>query len=390
MSEKFTLMQVASLLASKSETTKKQSETFLKVLFGVIAETLKNGESVKIKNLGTFKVVRVDARKSVSVTDGETLNIPAHNKVVFIPSKTMAEKVNREFSWLTTIELPEESEKSGVEEETIALPVPPEFPVSVAEMQVEIEVNDEKEDSEELGEELEKEFGEIEPVEPFGPVDPDDPEPGQPIEEEDMTSREVNEINESIQMLSKNIEAQSQNFREEARKSRSRSRRAIFCVFILFAALVTGGFFLIYGVLSHRLDRIEKTIGLEEAPEEVTVAVVENNASNSPVAEETAGEDQEAKTDKAVAPTAPSDILAVDKITTTRYLTTMAKEYYGNFNLWPYIYLENEKKLGHPDRIKPGTSIVVPNISKYNVDPSNPKDIEKAKALGVEIYQRFN
>lgn len=67
----------------------------------------------------------------------------------------------------------------------------------------------------------------------------------------------------------------------------------------------------------------------------------------------------------------------------------MAKDHYGNFNLWPYIYEENKAILGHPDRIKPGTQVVVPDLKKYGVDPTNPKDIAKAKRKGVEIYSRY-
>ncbi|MDE6696355.1 MAG: hypothetical protein K2K25_05705, partial [Muribaculaceae bacterium] len=88
-------------------------------------------------------------------------------------------------------------------------------------------------------------------------------------------------------------------------------------------------------------------------------------------------------------PTSPSDPVVYDTISTTRYLTTMAKSHYGNYNLWPYIYEENKSKLGHPDRIRPGTPVVIPKLSKYGVDASNPADIEKAKKMGVEIYSRY-
>ncbi len=78
-----------------------------------------------------------------------------------------------------------------------------------------------------------------------------------------------------------------------------------------------------------------------------------------------------------------------DTITRTRYLTTMAKEHYGNYNLWPYIYEENKSFLGHPDRIRPGTQVVIPDLAKYGVDPKNPADIDRAKRKGVAIYARY-
>ncbi len=92
-----------------------------------------------------------------------------------------------------------------------------------------------------------------------------------------------------------------------------------------------------------------------------------------------------------VVPTQPSDPKPVyDTVTTTHYLTSMAKKYYGNYHLWPYIYKENEKILGHPNRIRPGTKVVIPDLSKYGVDPKNPKDIEKAKNMGAEIYKKYD
>lgn len=93
-----------------------------------------------------------------------------------------------------------------------------------------------------------------------------------------------------------------------------------------------------------------------------------------------------------VAPASSShdaETLAYDRIGTNRFLTTMAREYYGNPDFWSYIYEENSHRFGHPDRIKPGTSVIIPNLKKYGVDPNNPADVEKAKLLAKEIYARY-
>ncbi len=93
-------------------------------------------------------------------------------------------------------------------------------------------------------------------------------------------------------------------------------------------------------------------------------------------------------------PTQPSDQPTkpepeYDTITTTRYLTTMAKDHYGNYHFWPYIYEENKTILGHPDRIRPGTKVKIPPLSKFGVSPDDPADVKRAKQKGVEIYSRF-
>lgn len=96
-----------------------------------------------------------------------------------------------------------------------------------------------------------------------------------------------------------------------------------------------------------------------------------------------------APTSSAASLASRSDTLAYDKIGRDRFLTTMAKEYYGNPDFWSYIYEANSHRFGHPDRIKPGTSVIIPNLDRYGVDPKNPADVEKAKSLAREIYARY-
>lgn len=86
---------------------------------------------------------------------------------------------------------------------------------------------------------------------------------------------------------------------------------------------------------------------------------------------------------------AKRDTIGYDAIGTTRYLITMSRDYYGNSAFWPYIYIENQAKFGHPDKIEPGTTVVIPNLKKYGVNPKDPADIEKANKLGKEIYARY-
>lgn len=89
------------------------------------------------------------------------------------------------------------------------------------------------------------------------------------------------------------------------------------------------------------------------------------------------------------APAVVSETLAYDKVTPSRFLIMMAREYYGNGDFWVYIYEENKAKLGHPDRITPGTTVLIPTLKKYGVDPGKPADVEQAKRLAKEVYSRY-
>ena len=117
MNEKITLPVLTTLLSRATGDSKKQSEDFLREFFSLISATLQNGESVKIKNIGVFKLIEVEARKSVNVTNGAANEIPAHRKVVFIPSKELAADVNEPFEMFETVELaaPIEDVEDGAE-----------------------------------------------------------------------------------------------------------------------------------------------------------------------------------------------------------------------------------------------------------------------------------
>ena len=103
MENKITLTDLTGLLAGQAELTNSESELFLKTFFDLIAETLSNDDLVKIKNFGTFKLTRIQARESVDVNSGEKIEIPAHNRVSFVPSTVLKELVNKPFSHFETI-----------------------------------------------------------------------------------------------------------------------------------------------------------------------------------------------------------------------------------------------------------------------------------------------
>ena len=108
MNEKITLPPtLVSLLADKTGKQKKQCEDFLREFFNTPVDAMEAGENVRIKSLGTFKVVAVEPRKSVNVNTGEQMEIPGHNKIVFVPAKELAEEVNAPFAMFESIEIPD-------------------------------------------------------------------------------------------------------------------------------------------------------------------------------------------------------------------------------------------------------------------------------------------
>lgn len=75
-----------------------------------------------------------------------------------------------------------------------------------------------------------------------------------------------------------------------------------------------------------------------------------------------------------------------DTVTASRYLTTLSRKYFGDFRFWIYIYEENKNNIDNPDRITPGTVVVIPSKEKYGIDSSNPESVRKAESLIREYY----
>ncbi len=100
---KLMIQEIAKVLVEKNGITMEAAGIFATEMFAIIFERLEQGEQVKVKGLGTFKVIGVEARESVSVRTGERVVIDGHSKVSFIPDATMKELVNRPFSQFETV-----------------------------------------------------------------------------------------------------------------------------------------------------------------------------------------------------------------------------------------------------------------------------------------------
>ena len=97
MNERLTIQDLTDLLAAKHSMTKKDAEAFVKEFFLLIEQALESENTVKVKGLGTFKLIDVDSRESVNVNTGErfqinTINKPfAHFETVVLNENTVLE-----------------------------------------------------------------------------------------------------------------------------------------------------------------------------------------------------------------------------------------------------------------------------------------------------------
>ena len=102
---KLTINDIAAVLVDKNGLDRREANQFVTELFAVIMERLNAGEQVKVRGLGTFRIIDVEPRESVSVRTGERVTISGHSKLTFTPDATMKELVNKPFSQFETVVL---------------------------------------------------------------------------------------------------------------------------------------------------------------------------------------------------------------------------------------------------------------------------------------------
>ncbi|MDE6447742.1 MAG: HU family DNA-binding protein [Muribaculaceae bacterium] len=461
MDNKITLSVLAQMLSERTGASRKECEELLRSFFRTISATLAAGEPVKVRGFGTFKISPVDARMSVDVSSGQDYEIPAHNRIVFIPAKELAGMVNAPFSMFETIELADaltdadlDEAETDTEADEAADAAPEEAPAPADESPTADSENlpqenepaatePDQEEQEEPAEEEEASEDEKPAEEDVAPEEVESAEEEESAEEYE-TPEEVEEspeeddsteapAYESVDPDSHNAAAADEDVSaqmshslqpyeisseegddeqvkpavpqpdHEPRRTPSRFSHGFLWGMVAAILLVLLG----CGVLYMLNDTFHSSVGamigntesVKTQPRDSSAAIPGEGevALAADMAEDETGmadvvedmpEGKDIPADSTV-PTRPSDQPVYDTVTADAGLGVLARRHYGNYHFWPYIYKENEKILGHPDRIRPGTRLVIPPLSKYGVDSRNASDLAKAKRLDAEIYAKY-
>lgn len=170
-----TIQEIAKILIEKNKLSQKDANKFAAAMFEIIQQRLDSEGLVKVKGLGTFKMIRVEARESVSVRTGERVMIDSHAKVTFTPDATMKELVNKPFSQFDTVIL-----NDGVEFDDLADDLTEEELAEVERMEEETIVTFKQPPvgqlvEQPIGEPVEKPEVPIEPIQPINPIEPTEP-----------------------------------------------------------------------------------------------------------------------------------------------------------------------------------------------------------------------
>ena len=371
MNNKISFPELVELLSKSTNASKKTCEAFLKSFFGAIEDALAAGETVKIKNLGVFKVAKVEARKSVHVNTGEEIEIPEHNKIIFTPDKSLADAVNGAFAEFETIELDDDAVEAieGIDNEVPETPEVPQVP----------EIPEVPQPQDEAPETKSEGDCPTPPLPPEAPQPEAEPEPEAP-ETPVQTPAPVSAFIPPANIDNDDTAEEPDDDENDDDESRPSGKAAFFwgiitgfvasCI-LFFAISIAVGFPLVITSSEKEEDEPIEEVKAPEATaaDTTTVAIATTEVAPAP------------------APHAKTEKLRTDTVGRTRFLTTMAREYYGDFRFWVYIYQENKSVINNPDKIKPGTVVVIPDAAKYGIDANNPESVKRAEALSKEIQK---
>ena len=379
MNNRLAIQDLAGLLAEYTGKDKNSSERFLREFIAVVSEGVYTDKLVKVKGLGTFKIIPVEKRESIHVNTGERFVIPEHYKFSFLPDKELRELVNKPFSFFETTELREN--------------------VDFTDMDVVLDEPDIKETEDESIEEMipeEKHLPEEEPVvfsEEGSAVPPEeDPvvfsegEPAGQPEDEGMDTLEpgVDEHSDSSGPDSPSEEVETG---PDAERKKPRTKRiAVVSMFVFFLMLFNIGlylnraYFFKKGKEPLRIDTVfpkGETVATEAVPD--TTIVFANEDSSQTVGETTVENPE-------VEPEATSPkVIARVKIEPGSRLTLISLKYYGSKLFWVYLYEYNRAVITDPNNVPIGTVIEVPAPEMYGIDRRDRSSIEKAAARQTEI-----
>lgn len=89
-----TKAELITRLAEETGLTKTQVETLVNTLVGVMSDEIKENGAVTLAGLGSFTVVRREARKGHNPQTKAPIDIPASNAVKFKCAKALKDAVN--------------------------------------------------------------------------------------------------------------------------------------------------------------------------------------------------------------------------------------------------------------------------------------------------------
>lgn len=399
MNAKITFVELVDLIAESTSTTKRVCDLFLRELFSTISQSLINGEQVKIKGVGTFKVTQVKPRKSYDVNTGDAIEISAYKKITFTPDKSLAEAVNNPFAQFEPVILDDKVTDEKLAEidqqfpseyvEPTELPEPPDFPEPPALTPDEIPAIEGQplvspaakthdpvpvKNTQSLDESKDDQIEETKQETPEVPVSTDEKDVTKSEDDETVKADEdVRHAEDAVKVPpvmgrpiagpreeEKPVESRGRFYRPEPRNAYkpteeqlSTRKSKLPWLWLALAVLALGVAIWLFA---------RGGSGSVESKQDVIPIEADTVAAAEPA-------------------------VITDTVTAQIVLSTLSDKYYDSPWFWVYIYEENKAIISDPNNVRPGTEVVIPPAEKYGIDAKDPKSLKRAQLKSWEILK---
>lgn len=375
---------------------KDKARLFADVIRDIIVEGLVADGVVKIKGLGTFKVVEVKARKSVDVNTGAEIEISAHKKVTFTAESKLANEVNEPLAHLEVLALggDVENNEAAQQLEVTAEEKQEEMPATgVAEEQKDEAIRKLSEDAEDLKGLLVMINGPLKPSEPEQPAVTEEPvaEPEPPIEPEQPAVTEQPVVEPEHRYGPTPIDL--------GPTPGTHKNVGLRIAVIVVAALLIGcGCFWGIRELGKRKTTDASSNGQKKIVKVVKKSEEERLAEIERIKAEAQKNEKEQidtgyvytgiRQPQKEEPIPVDNALAVIRVKEGDRLMTLSKQYYGHRMFWVYIYDANKSQLRNPDELRVGMTLVIPRMDKKLIDVENEESVQAAMELEAKFMSR--
>ena len=385
--DKLTWVELRKVVAETAHISEQEAGQFLNALLEGVMEGLKADKQVKIKGIGTFALKAVAPRKSVNIATGESITIEGYNKLTFNAESVLKENVEKRL---------EQPKTEAVVAELVNDPIKKlgeqadEIVDILAELgqAVKTENGKVKTENEEVKTENEKVKTENEKVKTEnGKVKTENEEvktengkvktENEEVKTENGKVKTENEETEPVEEPVEEVVEEEKPIAEELTdkpicKPTCKCHKWVCWVIgaLLLLGIVGMGVYFRATLIQWWqcmqdcrpvAEDVEEVLEVEEVPVVVTLA------------------------DK---PREYMNFMKIEEVGKDSRLAWIAYKYYGQKDLWVFIYEANRDIISHPSKVRPGQYIRIPELSEEYRNLYNPELRELVDSLAVEYLKK--
>lgn len=377
MNDKITLHELVDLFARKSQLSQADAALFAKEFLSLIEEALARDKYVKVKGLGTFKLITVDVMEETASNGPETTDGQSHTRVSFIPETGLKDLVNKPFAHFQPVLLKDEVHFTDL----------PEGETEVESQETVTEVEKTGETDAVIESPTEPATEEIDEMLP-------QTEAASPIEEEpvqvSITEKVIPEKEEVKEKQEDTLPEKEERIPAADLTPSGKEANVPWCMIasILLAGIFIGG--IVTWVLTSGRRYIPEQVveKLMNETQKTPASVVPDSlqVADTLVVKKDSSLVQKKDTLKTVAkkeektPVAPTPVPKRETLADTveyqitgnqgsytlkpgESLVRVALKFYGNKKLWPYLVKHNKAIIKNPDNVPVGTTIQIPQLT---------------------------